>query len=189
MRIDFRFVKEWEPKYDVIASDQKEYLALVNNVSQDISTSQSIRLETFERIINWKSPRAKGRIQWDKYNTYQKVFQSVFNNQQEDKMRELVGLPGIGPPIASTILHFIFPDDFPIYDFRTVEALNYFGYSKNKTASLSHYQEFQKTLKEVRANLVHYTLRQIDRALFAFHKIELKGIPKGLDIENKRGKL
>jgi hypothetical protein len=59
MKLDVQFVKEWEPKYDVIASDQKEYLALVNHVSQDISTYQSIRLETLERIINWKSPRAK----------------------------------------------------------------------------------------------------------------------------------
>ncbi len=188
MKIDFQFIKKWEPKYDDIVSDQEEYLALVNNVSQDFSTCQSIRVETFERMINWKSPRAKGRIQWDKYNTYQKVFQLVFNNQQVDKMGELVALPGIGAPIASTILHFIFPDDFPIYDFRTKEVLHYFGYLKNKTANLSHYQEFQKVLKYIRTNLVHYNLRQIDRALFAFHKknpIKFKRFSKRLNIKNQ----
>jgi len=32
MKIDFQFIKEWEPKYDDIVSDQREYLALVNSV-------------------------------------------------------------------------------------------------------------------------------------------------------------
>ncbi|MCK9205514.1 MAG: hypothetical protein M0P66_00235 [Salinivirgaceae bacterium] len=187
MKIDFQFIKEWEPKYDDIVSDQEEYLALVINVSQDLNNIQSINIETFKRLINWKSPRAKGLIKWDKYNTYQKVFHLVYNDQQVDKMNELVVLPGIGAPIASTILHFIFPDDFPIYDFRTVEVLHCFGYFKYKTASLSHYQEFQKTLKYLRTNLVHYNLRQIDRALFAFHKknsIECKRFSNDFNIKS-----
>lgn len=170
MKIDFQFIKEWEPKYDDLVSDQREYLALIENVNQDLVSFQTINVETFTRLINWKSARAKGRIEWNKYFNYQKVFRLVYNNQQVDKLDKLVALPGIGAPIASTILHFIFPDDFPIYDFRTVEVLNYFGYIKFKTASLGHYQEFQKVLKHLRTNLVHFNLRQIDRALFAFHK-------------------
>lgn len=170
MKIDFQFIKEWEPKYDDLVSDQREYLALIENVNQDLVSFQTINVETFTRLINWKSARAKGRIEWNKYFNYQKAFRLVCNNQQVDKLDELVALPGIGAPIASTILHFIFPDDFPIYDFRTVEVLNYFGYIKFKTASLGHYQEFQKVLKHLRTNLVHFNLRQIDRALFAFHK-------------------
>jgi hypothetical protein len=168
--VNFNFVKEWEPQYDDLVSDQDEYLALIENVNHDLISFQTINIETFIRLLNWKSARAKGRIEWNRYFNYQNIFRLVYNNQQVDKMNELVALPGIGAPIASTILHFIFPDDFPIYDFRTVEVLHYFGYFKFKTASLSHYQEFQQVLKYIRTNLVDYNLRQIDRALFAFHK-------------------
>jgi len=182
MKIDFQFVKEWEPKYDDLVSDQREYLALIENVKQDLDSFQTINVETFTRLINWKSARAKGRIEWNNYYNYQNVFRLVYNNQQVDKMNELEALPGIGAPIASTILHFIFPDDFPIYDFRTVEVLYYFRYIKFKTARLSHYQEFQEVLKDLRTNLVHFNLRQIDRALFAFHKNNSLEISKSINI-------
>ena len=118
MKIDFQFIKEWEPQYDDLVSDQGEYLALIENVNQDLISFQTINIETFIRLINWKSARAKGRIEWNRYFNYQNIFRLVYNNKQVDKMNELVALPGIGAPIASTILHFIFPDDFPIYDFR-----------------------------------------------------------------------
>ncbi|HYX06466.1 MAG TPA: hypothetical protein VE912_07000 [Bacteroidales bacterium] len=171
MKIDFQFIKKWEPKYDEIESDQGKYLTLINNVSEDIQTHHSISIETFERIINWKSARIKGLIKWDQFDTYQSVFRLIINSQHVDKMSELVVLPGIGAPVASTILHFIFPGIYPIYDFRTVEVLHYFDYLKSKVVGPKHYLEFQKTMAKIRTSLVHYDLRQIDRALFSFHKL------------------
>ena len=170
MKIDSGFIKEWEPKYDDIVSDQQEYLSLVASVKQDLLSIQSIKIDTFKRLINWKSPRTKGRIEWEKYDVYQKALHLAYNQQKVHKMNELVVLQGIGAPIASTILHFIFPDDFPIYDFRTVQVLHYFGYFKHKTTHKNHYPEFQNTLLLLRTDLIYFNLRQIDRALFAFHK-------------------
>ena len=85
-------------------------------------------------------------------------------------MKILEALPGIGAPVASTILYFIFPEIFPIYDFRTTEVLNHFGCLKSKTVSTIRYPEFQRVILKIRMELVHYNLRQIDRALFAYHK-------------------
>jgi hypothetical protein len=171
MKIDSKFIKQWEPKYDEIESDQSEYLSLIKRVNEEVRTNISISLETFERIINWKSRRAKAAIKWDAYSIYRETFRKILDPEYPAKMKLLVALPGIGAPVASTILHFIFPDIFPIYDTRTVEVLNDFCYLKRKTVSPSHYPEFQDAMLKIRTENVHYDLRQIDRALFAYHKV------------------
>ncbi len=168
--IDSEFIEKWEPKYDEIESDQNEYLRLVKQVSDEINDNQNIKLETFKKIIDWKSSRAKGYVKWDNYNIYQRIFKQIINPESSQKMRTLDALPGIGPPVASTILHFIYPDVFPIYDFRTVEVLKYFNYLTSITVSLAQYPNFTEIILKIRKNLVNYDLRQIDRALFAFHK-------------------
>ena len=171
MKIDSTFIEHWAPEYDKIAPDEPEYLSLIERVNQEIKNHKSIPPETLERIINWKSPRAKGTIKWTNYDIYSNAFRETLYPQNPAKMALLVRLPGFGAPVASTILHFIFPDVYPIYDFRTVEVLNRFGYLKSKTVSPSRYPEFQKAIQEIRTRLPHYTLRDIDRALFAYHKI------------------
>lgn len=168
--IDSDFIEKWEPKYDEIESDQDEYVRLVKRVSDEVNDYQTIKLETFKQIIDWKSSRAKGYVKWDNYNIYQKTFRQILNQKFPTKMRSLDALPGIGPAVASTILHFIYPDVFPIYDFRTVEVLKYFSYLTSKTVSQAQYPKFQEIILKIRKNLVYYNLRHIDRALFAFHK-------------------
>jgi len=170
-KIDSAFIEKWEPRYDEIASDQGEYLTLIDMIGVETRNYQAITLETFERIINWKSPRAKGKINRSDYGIYQEAFQLILSSGHASKMNILVALPGIGAPVASVILHFIFPSVFPIYDFRTVEILHCFGYLQSKTVSLVRYAEFYEAIRRLQAELVHYDLRQIDRALFAFHKI------------------
>jgi hypothetical protein len=170
-KIDSVFIDKWEPKYDEIASDQREYLNLIDIVGNETRNIQTITPETFERIINWKSPRPKGYINWSNYKTYQNTFQLILNPEYTTKMNSLVALPGIGALVASVILHFIFPSAYPIYDFRIVEVLNYSGYLYSKTVSLVRYAEFYEAVHRLQTENVHYDLRQIDRALFAFHKI------------------
>ncbi len=171
MKIDSKFIEHWEPKYDEIESDEGEYLTLIERVKEETTALSSISLGTFERIINWKSPRAKGSIKWEDYDIYREAFQKILDPENPDKMNLLTTLPGVGAPVASTILNFIFPQIFPIYDFRTVEVLNSCCYLKNKTVSPKRYPEFQKAILKIRTELVHYSLRQIDHALFAYHKI------------------
>ncbi len=186
MKIDSQFIEEWEPKYDEIESDQGEYIALVKCVSEDIQNFQTIRLDTFERIINWKSPRSRGFIEWNNYETYQEAFRIILDPNHPEKMRTLDDLPGIGPPIASVILHFIYPEVFPMYDFRTTEVLYNFGYLQTKYTSRSHYPKFQDAIIKLKISLVHYNLRQIDRALFTFHKINSEKFKKLSEKKHKK---
>lgn len=52
MKIDSKFIEQWEPKYDEIESDQGEYLSLIECVKKEMTAFSTIKVETFERIIN-----------------------------------------------------------------------------------------------------------------------------------------
>lgn len=77
---------------------------------------------------------------------------------------------GFGVPVASTILHYIFPDRFPIIDIRTAEAL--YINSKIKSPDRSDYRiydQFRSAIIEI-VRKTGCSLHQIDRALFAYHR-------------------
>jgi hypothetical protein len=82
-------------------------------------------------------------------------------------------LRGIGAPVGSTILHFIYPDRFPVIDVRTCEALYHHGYIASTTRDVKRYPDFRKAILGIQKQYGQYSLRQIDKALFAYHKLEL----------------
>ena len=43
--------------------------------------------------------------------------------EERERMEALIVLEGVGVPTASTLLHFAFPDDYPILDVRALESL------------------------------------------------------------------
>ena len=112
-------------KWANIDVDEYEYNNIIKLVKNDIETQHTITESTFERILNWKSARSKGNIRKQKYEEYKNTFTEILSI--ENKLEQLKDLYGIGVSIASTILHFIYPDDYPIVDFRTIEALQLLG--------------------------------------------------------------
>ena len=86
MKIDSNFIEQWGPKYDDIESDEVEYLNLIECVQEEVKTLLSINLETFQRIINWKSPRVKGKIEWDDYAAYGKTFRQILDPKCKGKI-------------------------------------------------------------------------------------------------------
>ena len=187
MDINARFIGKWHPKYDEKESDEEEYNAIIDLVCRDIEASRTIKKATFEKIIRWKSPRSKGLIAWDDYGRYRRTIRRSTEISDDEKMKVLVELPGIGAPVAATILHFIYPGVFPIYDFRTVETLRHFGYLGRKTVSVANYHEFRKAISDIQIAVRRYNLRQIDRALFAYHKINTGIFRNGLPNVSRRG--
>ncbi len=184
--IDSDFIKKWEPKYDEIESDEREYNVLVNLVKTETQNNHRISLATFKRIIQWKSPRVKGKIDWSNYKSYQQAVRQILNSDFSEKMNILMALSGIGAPVASTILHFVYPHIYPIYDFRTVQVLYYCSYLTSKTVNQTQYPKFQEIILKMRKDLVYYNLRQIDRALFAFHKINPKIFKNFCELKKNR---
>jgi thermostable 8-oxoguanine DNA glycosylase len=186
--IDEEFIIEYESKYDdpEIGGDEREYSELIKRVSYDVSQG-NISKSTFRCILNWKAARVKGYVKWDNFKGYEDTFKQVIKMIKEnpDKyletiIRDLDKLDGIGIPIASTIVHFISPKDFPIVDKRTVQVLqkaNYLDGSKkyyHYRDKIEGYKIFRREVLNIAKKYAGGDIRKVDRALFAYHKINSK---------------
>lgn len=168
--IDNGFVETWEHKYDETENDECEYQKLLIQVRQEISSFNTLSQETFRRIIDWKSPRVKGKINWANLEEYFEIIHQCLQFPEDHKITLLTSLYGIGAPVASTILHFIYPFTFPIFDRRTVDVLLHYELIQHKSTGVNQYPAFREAILRIQRNCPDWNLRQIDRALFAFHK-------------------
>jgi len=71
-------------------------------------------------------------------------------------------------------------------DIRTVETLHYAGYIKSTARDQRRYIPFQSTILTIAKEYPKWSLRQIDRALFAYHKIYFETKIKGREAKAKR---
>lgn len=186
IEIDDSFIEKWHPKYDEIEDDEEDYKTIITKVSNELSQKGTISKGTFIDILNWKAPRVKGIVKLNEFDTYDKAFRKCFKAPNDEKLAILNELYGIGVPVASTILHFMYPQSFPIMDIRTVETLYYAGYIKSKTRDQKRYIPFRYAILSIATDYPKWSLRQIDRALFAYHKIYFEPKIKGREGKTKK---
>ncbi len=160
----------------------EEYKLIKRRVLNELKMNDTLSEDLFFKILDWKSPRVKGIIKKDKFKfeDYADGIRNAIKAPDDKKIGILDELYGIGIPVASTILQFIYPKFFPIIDFRTVVVLqnvekldkskNYHNYRD----SIKGYVLFREAIKNIAKEHPKYSLRQIDKALFAYHKYELK---------------
>ena len=167
-----RLIEEWEKNYDITENDENEYQKIIKMVSNDINENESIKKDTFEKILRWKSPRLTGIVRLDKYETEYKpkIEKCIQDEDSHAKLDRLLLLHGIAVPTATTILHFIYPNDFPIMDIRTAKTLVHFNKLKAEYRSKENYWNFCRALIDIK-NTTRKQLRTIDRALFSYHKM------------------
>jgi len=170
--INDKFIKKWHPEYDRIENDEEWYRDILCEVKMDIKSKRTLNKKTFEEIINWKAKRAKGKIEWANFNKYSEQIRKCLDKNLSDteKLNFLDNLKGIGVPIATTVLHFIFPKKIPIMDVRTAEILQEKDYIESTQRTQKNFEPFQKAILKIKSNCPKWSLRQIDRVLFAFHK-------------------
>ena len=168
--IDDQFIQTWHPRYDKTEDDELEYRRLLNRVRAEMETGRSLTRQTFTEILNWKSARVKGRIDWLAFEAYTNAIHQCQSVSGMERMILLVELPGIGAPVASTFLQFLYPSSFPIIDRRTVDVLRHFGYIRYKSTGIAQYPAFMAAILALRDQYPKWSLREIDRAVFSFHK-------------------
>jgi hypothetical protein len=173
LKIDYSFISAWHPRYDEVANDQAEYRLLVALTNTEIAEKGTLTKQTFMRVLNWKSPRVKGIVKLNEFEVYERGIKAAHTAEEKKKLGVLCRLHGVGAPVGSTILHFMYPDSFPIIDVRTAETLHYAGRIERRSTDSSQYASFRSVMLDILRETSCFTLRQIDRALFAFHKIYL----------------
>src|ERR1700730_1075243 len=175
LQIDDAFIRKWHPKYDCMENDETDYQNLVAQVAGDFRSCGTILKETLLDIWDWKgAKRVIRHVSIENYNTrYAVAFRRAASEPPERRLAALlapgVKLPRGGAPTGTTIIHFIHPE-MPIIDVRTVEVLFDARLILTKQRDLGHYEEFRKAIDGIRHRCPNWSLRQIDRALFAYHK-------------------
>jgi hypothetical protein len=176
-RIDKEFVDKWHPQY--AENDEQEYEWLVEKIGREATTTHTLSEQMFKRLFKWKTRNRPVRfLRLSEYQTlYAPAFARCLALPKEQKLGELAGnenkLPGIGTATATTVIHFLHPREMPIMDIRTVEVLHEFGYITADKVSFDVYDEFCRAIESIARELNGPTYRQIDRALFAYHKREM----------------
>lgn len=196
----FNNVKYWENRFyqcDADHEDEVYYQELVALVRKESQERDTISQETFKKILKWKDRRERviQKVKWADYKrTYIPRLKLLISGTiadhnkiyiltwDADKLKEkLPVLPevlknildkasGCGVPVSSTILHFLFPDAFPIIDIRTAETLYYWSKIKSPDRNDPHkYHEFRSVLLKAKQDTT-VALHSLDRALFAYHR-------------------
>ena len=168
--INSKFIKNWIPD-DKDNQEEDEYKNILKIIQDQ---ALHIDKETFTSLYDWKAKRSKKYLEVEKnYKLYESAFKEISDLKDEEKIKFYMGtkerkkLPGILEPVASTILHFMYPDKFPIKDVRTVGTLRDKGLLTGKVS----YNEYRKVILEIRENCgEEFDLRQIDRALFTYNE-------------------
>jgi len=78
----------------------------------------------FIEVCGWKTVRSRSRVAANsEAAVVDATGRALTADEEEPRMAALLELTGVGVPTASTLLYFVFPDDYPILDVRALESL------------------------------------------------------------------
>ena len=163
IKFNSKHIQYWADKFSFQAEDK--VLALDKKVRpQKYLTKSDLKI-----VGEWKSPRSAGKICNNKESCVEEVTRFALNTScDRATIESLTILDGVGPSIASVILHFFHEKDFPIWDFRArwSVSLNKGKEYKYNYAEWSDYVKYCRYL----AKKEGVCMRVLDRALWQYSK-------------------
>lgn len=123
-------------------------------------------IENLLPIIDWKSARRKGLVEnSDQGDIADALYLANIAKSERAAVAVLVGLHGVGIPVASAILTAMDQERYTIIDFRALEALDAWKPSQN----LDFYLDYLRYCRDAAAKF-GLSLRDFDRALWMWSK-------------------
>lgn len=121
----------------------------------------------FLTVCRWKTPRSTTRVEKNSAAAIRAACKTAFVAEDPAaQIKSLTELSGVGIPTASTLLHFAFPDDFPILDVRALDSLGVSGRSSYSAAFWARYVAGCRSI----AARNDVSLRTLDKALWQHSK-------------------
>ncbi len=123
--------------------------------------------EEFIEVCRWKTARSASRVAANTKRSVADATGRAFATRAEaERIEALLELEGVGVPTASTLLHFAFPDDYPILDIRALESL---GVTPRSSYPVSFWLIYLDTCRDL-ADRHGVPIRTLDKALWQYSK-------------------
>jgi len=138
-----------------------KYYKTEENLFKELKNAKSLTKQQLRQVIFWKSPRNLKQEKNSEEDVINKTIDALSKTVDEEKIKTLCDLKGIGVAIASAILTMVNPEKYGIIDFHAWRAL----YKEKKESFtkkdyIKYLKEIQKTAKEE-----NITPREIDKGL------------------------
>jgi len=162
-------IKHWAQKYeDCYAPDDKSTEERLKNI---LKRQRYLTQNNLCDVLNWKSPRIRSYAKKNAPLIIAKITRNSFGTEDERSRIESLlgqkgGLKGVGYPVASTILHFAFPDKYPIMDFRVIRSLEM---DQPSSYNFVFWENYCKTIRSL-SKKQRLSIRVVEKALWKFDK-------------------
>lgn len=167
MRITKGNIIKYAQKYD--RDYNKKYRKTEDRMKSLLENQRYLTRENLITIGDCKAPRAR-RHYSSMQNCNDRVKQisqfSFGTRDEKARIESLDSLVGVGYPMVSTILHFAFPDKYPIMDFRVIRTLDWQKPSNN----FNFWQCYCERIRAI-AEKYNLTIRTVEKALWKYDKL------------------
>lgn len=166
MEVTKEKIREYAQKYDKRNKDTPDEI-VEKEMKQWLEGNRCLDREKFIKIGLWKSKRPKKKYESNDDLTVKEITRfSFITKSEEARTKSLLVLNGVFYPVASVILHFAFPNKYPILDFRVIWSI---GWPQPKSYTFDFWRKYcdkiQGISKETGENI-----RTVDKALWEYSK-------------------
>lgn len=131
-------------------------------------------LEEFIEVCAWKTIRSRPKVAGNAAAAVTDATgRALRAADEEERIRALLELAGVGVPTASVLLYCAFPDDYPILDVRALESL---GVKPRSQYPVSFWLEYVSACRQL-ARREGVSIRTLDKALWQHSKESAGGSP------------
>lgn len=114
-------------------------------------------------LCEWKTARSRTRVARNTPAFVEGITRAAFATEDEsERMAGLCALQGVHAPTASVLLHFAFPDRYPIIDWRALESL---GQPRQAAYTVEYWLSYLDACRELAAK-AGVPMRVLDKALW-----------------------
>ncbi len=165
MKIPNDKIVEYARRYDQNASGYDK--SVEQKIKQVLQTRRYLNRQELIEVGIWKSPRQKKNYGKNDDGAVRELTQFSFTARSEQaRVGALLALRGVSYPVASTLLHFAFPDEYPILDTRALWSL---GWETPSSYTFEFWRRYCAHLIKLSTEL-NLDLRTIDKALWQYSK-------------------
>jgi hypothetical protein len=129
--------------------------------------------DSFLKLVAWKSPRVLPRAGNNPEEFVREVTRHAISSRDERfRIEVLTLLEGVAWPVASVLLHFAFPNEYPILDFRALWSLGIDPKPRYNAHFWIEYTLFCRGL----TNAWDVDMRTLDKALWQYSKVRQSSV-------------